>query len=67
MGVSFGSVLVARYWEEDKRAVFPYLLTQNVAHVKKRLKEMGYTLLDPMQWYLDQLREEDRPLNPPKS
>jgi acetoin utilization protein AcuB len=66
MGVSFGSVLVARYWEEDKRAVFPYLLTQNVAHVKKRLKEMGYTLLDPMQWYLDQLREEDRPIDPPK-
>ncbi len=67
MGVSFGSVLVARYWEEDKRAVFPYLLTQNVAHVKKRLKEMGYTLLDPMQWYLDQLPEEDRPADKTKS
>ena len=67
MGVGFGSVLVARYWEEDKRAVFPYLLTQNVAHVKKRLKEMGYTLLDPMQWYLDQLPEEDRPPEKPKS
>lgn len=66
MGVSFGSVLVARYWEEDKRAVFPYLLTQNVAHVKKRLREMGYTLLDPMQWYLDQLQEEDRPTDRPK-
>jgi acetoin utilization protein AcuB len=66
MGVSFGSVLVARYWEEDKRAVFPYLLTQNVAHVKKRLQEMGYTLLDPMQWYLDQLPEEDRPADKPK-
>ncbi len=67
MGVGFGSVLVARYWEEDKRAVFPYLLTQNVAHVKRRLKEMGYTLLDPMQWYLDQLPEEDRPPEKPKS
>jgi acetoin utilization protein AcuB len=33
--ISFGSVLVARYWEKDKRAVFPYLLTQNVAHVKE--------------------------------
>jgi acetoin utilization protein AcuB len=66
IGVSFGSVLVARYWEEDKRAVFPYLLTQNVAHVKKKLKEMGYTLLDPMQWYLDQLPEEDRPPDKPK-
>jgi acetoin utilization protein AcuB len=66
MGVGFGSVLVARYWEEDKRAVFPYLLTQNVAHVKKKLQEMGYTLLDPMQWYVDRLPEEDRPADKPK-
>jgi acetoin utilization protein AcuB len=53
--VSFGSVLVARYWDKDKRAVFTYLLTQNVVHVKKKLKDMGLTLLDPMEWYLDQL------------
>jgi acetoin utilization protein AcuB len=66
MGVGFGSVLVARYWEEDKRAVFPYLLTQNVAQVKKKLLEMGYTLLDPMQWYLDRLPEEERPADKPK-
>jgi acetoin utilization protein AcuB len=59
-------VLVARYWEEDKRAVFPYLLTQNVAHVKKKLKEMGYTLLDPMQWYLDQLPQVEEPPDKPK-
>jgi len=53
--ISFGSVLVARYWDENKRAVFTYLLTQNVAHVKKKLHNMGFTLLDPMEWYLDQL------------
>ena len=53
--ISFGSVLVARYWDAEKRAVFTYLLTQNVAHVKKKLEKMGFTLLDPMQWYLDQL------------
>jgi acetoin utilization protein AcuB len=65
MGVSFGSVLVARYWDENKRAVFPYLLTLNVAQVKKKLQDMGYTLLEPMQWYLDQLpqkeNDSDRP------
>lgn len=67
MGISFGSVLVARYWEEDKRAVFPYLLTQNVAQVKKKLTEMGYTLIDPMQWYLDRLpQEEEAPPAPPR-
>jgi acetoin utilization protein AcuB len=57
--ISFGSVLVARYWDENKRAVFTYLLTQNVVHVKKKLKNLGFTLLDPMEWYLDQLPKDD--------
>jgi acetoin utilization protein AcuB len=57
--ISFGSVLVARYWEKDKRAVFPYLLTQNIARVKEKLKNMGFTLLDPMEWYLDQLPKNE--------
>jgi acetoin utilization protein AcuB len=59
--ISFGSVLVARYWDKDKRAVFPYLLTQNVAHVKKKLQNLGFTLLDPMDWYLDQLPQNEPP------
>ncbi len=58
-GISFGSVLVARYREAGKRAVFPYLFTNNVIRIKKKLKEMGFTLLDPMQWYLDQLPKAD--------
>ena len=53
--VSFGSILVARVWEEGKRAVFPYLLTNNPSKVKNRLRELGFTLLDPMEWYLDQV------------
>jgi len=57
--ISFGSVLVARYWEEGKRAVFPYLLTQNVAPIKRKLKKMGYKLLDPMEWYMDQLPKNE--------
>jgi acetoin utilization protein AcuB len=58
--ISFGSILVARYWDEEKRAVFPYLLTNNVIQVKKKLRAMGFTLLDPMDWYLDQLPEKPR-------
>ena len=57
--ISFGSVLVARYWEKNKRAVFPYLLTLNVAHIKEKLKRLGFTLLDPMEWYLDQLPKNE--------
>jgi len=57
--ISFGSILVARYWEEGKRAVFPYLLTLNVTPVKKKLEKMGFKLLDPMKWYLDQLPKND--------
>jgi acetoin utilization protein AcuB len=48
--ISFGSILVSRYWEKGKRAVFPYLLTQNIAPLKIKLKKMGFTLLDPMDW-----------------
>ena len=48
--ISFGSVLVSRYWEKGKRAVFPYLLTQNIGPLKIKLKKMGFTLLDPMEW-----------------
>lgn len=57
--ISFGSVLVARYWDQDKRAIFPYLLTQNVGHIKRKLEKMGFTLLNPMDWYLDQLPKTD--------
>lgn len=59
--ISFGSILVARYWEEGKRAVFPYLLTGNVTRVRKRLEELGFTLLNPMEWSLDQLPKRQPP------
>jgi len=60
-GISLGSVLVAKYWEEGKRAVFPYLFAMNVNPVKEKLKTMGYELLDPLQWYIDKLPEMDDP------
>lgn len=53
--ISFGSVLVARYWDKNKRAVFIYLLTLNVSRIKKKLEELGFEILNPMEWYLDQL------------
>lgn len=56
--ISFGSVLVARTWEEGKRAVFPYLLTNNVAKVRKKLTSLGYRLIDPMDWYLDKIPDK---------
>ena len=52
--VSMGSVLVARDWDKNKRAIFPYLLTNNVISIKKKLLAQGFELLDPMKWYLDQ-------------
>jgi len=55
-GIPFGSILVAKHWEKGKRAVFPYLLTNNVAKIKRKLENMGYTLIDPMEWSLDQTR-----------
>ena len=51
--ILLGSVLVSRTWDVNKKAVFPYLLTNNVARVKQRLLDAGFQLFDPMQWYLD--------------
>ncbi len=56
--ISFGSILVARHWEPGKRAIFPYLLTNNVVKVKKKLEGLGYKLINPMEWTLDQGHDE---------
>jgi acetoin utilization protein AcuB len=56
--ISFGSILVSRYWEKGKRAVFPYLLTQNIGPLKTKLKNMGYSLLDPLEWYRNSYSED---------
>jgi acetoin utilization protein AcuB len=57
--IPFGSILVARTWEEGKRAVFPYLLSSNVAHVKRKLEKLGFQLLNPMDWYLERMPKKD--------
>ena len=57
--IAVGSILVARYWDDKKRAVFPYLLTNNVVRVKKKMEELGFELIDPMKWYLDRLPKND--------
>jgi len=57
--VSLGSVLVARNWDTGKRAIFPYLLTNNVISIKKKLLDQGFELLDPMKWYLDQMPKKE--------
>ncbi|MBW1616030.1 MAG: CBS domain-containing protein [Deltaproteobacteria bacterium] len=51
--ISTGSILVARYWEKNKKAVFPYLLTQNVTGIKRRFQKLGFQLLDPMDWGIE--------------
>jgi len=53
--ISLGSVLTAKSWDKEKRAIFPYLFTNNVINVKKRLLDIGFELIDPMKWYLEQL------------
>jgi acetoin utilization protein AcuB len=52
--ISFGSILVYRNWSPGKRAVFPYLLSKNVINLKQKLRNMGYNILDPVEWYLNQ-------------
>lgn len=57
--VSIGSILVARYWDNNMRAVFPYVLTLNTRKVKQKLESIGFKILDPMKWYMDQLPKHD--------
>ena len=53
--ISFGSILVSRHWEPNMRAVFAYLLTNSVSRVKRKLTDLGFELLDPMEWAMDRL------------
>jgi len=57
-GISTGSILVTRGMSKDKKVFFPYLLTNNVMQVKKKLMEQGFQMLEPVQWYLDQVSEK---------
>jgi acetoin utilization protein AcuB len=54
--VNFGSILVHRDWSPGKRAVFPYLFTKNMIRIKQKLRDLGYEVLDPVQWYVEQRR-----------
>ena len=53
--IRFGSVLVARTWETGKRAFFPYLFTHNIVGIKKKLEGLGFTLINPIEMYLEPL------------
>lgn len=48
--IRLGSVLVARAWEEGKRAFFPYIFTNNIVGIKKKLEGLGFILLSPVEW-----------------
>ena len=54
-GISLGSILVAKHWEENNRAIFPYIFAMNVNPVKDKIEKAGFKLIDPLQWYLDRL------------
>jgi len=51
--INFGSILVCRNWRPGKRAVFPYLLTKNTATIKTKFIDLGYVLIDPIDWHIN--------------
>jgi len=57
--ISLGSVLVSRSLEKDRKAIFPYVMTNNVIRVKEKLLAEGFQLIDPMQWYFRQMPQKD--------
>ena len=56
--ISLGSVLVSKTLEKDKKAIFPYVLTNNVIRIKEKILAAGFQLTDPMQWYFNQLPQK---------
>lgn len=50
--IMLGSILVNGRWDEGKRAVFCYLLTNTTSRVKKKLMDKGFEVLDPEDWRL---------------
>jgi acetoin utilization protein AcuB len=48
-GIAFGSILVARDWEEGQWAVFAYLFTPQPAGLKRRLESLGFGLIEPLE------------------
>lgn len=57
--ISFGSVLVSKTLHANKKAIFPYVLTNNVIRIKEKLLAQGFELTDPMQWYFKQLPQKE--------
>ncbi len=57
--ISFGSILVQRHWDKNMRAVFVYLLTNSVVRVKRKLTDLGFELLDPMDWTMERRTHHD--------
>jgi acetoin utilization protein AcuB len=49
--IAFGSILVYRGWRPGKEAIFPYLFGKNISSLKRQLINMGYDVLDPIEWY----------------
>jgi acetoin utilization protein AcuB len=54
-GISVGSLLTRRDPERGRCTVFAYLHTQNISRVKRLLKAMAFTWVNPMEWLLEQL------------
>ena len=57
--VSFGIGSGGPVLGEGQAGRVSYLLTNQVGPVKRRLREAGYTLLDPMQWYIENLPDNE--------
>jgi acetoin utilization protein AcuB len=57
--IPIASMLVIRPWEQDRSAIYLYLLTKNTAKIRKMVADMGgYKILKPLQWFLRQFAPE---------
>ena len=52
----------ASKWYADSKAFPGYVAADHEirVYIKRKLKDMGYTLVDPMEWYLDELPKYEK-------
>jgi len=59
--ISITSMLVLKDWKKGYKAIFIYLLTQNISQVRREMVNKGFQMLNPIQWFLHRFQTDINP------
>lgn len=52
-----GSILSLRKWRKGEQVLFVFLASKNIARARVKLKENGFEVMEPMEWFLKRFQE----------